>query len=145
MPEGASRLPDLGAGTGKLTRQLCDAGSDVVAVEPPSFDLATADGRTIARILASNDAVESGRIAERVSRAARQRAEDGDPALEALTDITLTPTTGKDGGQGEDAMIRRAVLADEHAWRLACGISSSLSPCLSADGARIGPRTTFPG
>jgi DNA invertase Pin-like site-specific DNA recombinase len=43
----------------------------------PSFDLNTADGRNIARILAANDAAESERIAERVSRAARQRAEDG--------------------------------------------------------------------
>ena len=43
----------------------------------PSFDLNTADGRNIARILAANDAAESERIAERVSRAVRQRAEDG--------------------------------------------------------------------
>jgi DNA invertase Pin-like site-specific DNA recombinase len=43
----------------------------------PSFDLNTADGRNIARILAANDAAESERIAERVSRAARQRAESG--------------------------------------------------------------------
>jgi SAM-dependent methyltransferase len=31
---GARRVLDLGAGTGKLTRQLCDRGLDVVAVEP---------------------------------------------------------------------------------------------------------------
>lgn len=43
----------------------------------PSFDLNTADGRNIARILAANDAAESERIAERVARAARQRAEQG--------------------------------------------------------------------
>jgi SAM-dependent methyltransferase len=34
LPAGASRVLDLGAGTGKLTRQLCDRGLDVVAVEP---------------------------------------------------------------------------------------------------------------
>jgi SAM-dependent methyltransferase len=34
VPEGASRVLDLGAGTGKLTRQLREAGLDVVAVEP---------------------------------------------------------------------------------------------------------------
>jgi SAM-dependent methyltransferase len=34
LPEGVSRVLDLGAGTGKLTRQLRGRGLDVVAVEP---------------------------------------------------------------------------------------------------------------
>jgi SAM-dependent methyltransferase len=34
LPSGAARVLDLGAGTGKLTRQLRDRGLDVVAVEP---------------------------------------------------------------------------------------------------------------
>jgi SAM-dependent methyltransferase len=34
LPQGASRVLDLGAGTGKLTRQLRDRGLDVAAVEP---------------------------------------------------------------------------------------------------------------
>lgn len=44
----------------------------------PSFDLNTADGRNVARILASNDAAESERIGERVQRRAKQRAEAGE-------------------------------------------------------------------
>jgi site-specific DNA recombinase len=43
----------------------------------PSFDLNTADGRNVARILAANDAAESERIGERVAREARQRAANG--------------------------------------------------------------------
>jgi SAM-dependent methyltransferase len=34
VPAGARRVLDLGAGTGKLTRPLCEGGWDVVAVEP---------------------------------------------------------------------------------------------------------------
>lgn len=40
LPVGARRVLDLGAGTGKLTRQLVDRGLDVVAVEPSSPMLA---------------------------------------------------------------------------------------------------------
>jgi SAM-dependent methyltransferase len=36
LPPGAARVLDLGAGTGKLTRQLCRRGLGVVAVEPSS-------------------------------------------------------------------------------------------------------------
>src|ERR1022692_5320380 len=34
LPPGARRVLDLGAGTGKLTRQLRDRGLEVIAVEP---------------------------------------------------------------------------------------------------------------
>lgn len=34
LPPGARRVLDLGAGTGKLTRQLAERGLDVMAVEP---------------------------------------------------------------------------------------------------------------
>ena len=46
-------------------------------VRSPSFDLNTAAGRRVARILAANDAGEAEDIAERVTRAAEQRARDG--------------------------------------------------------------------
>lgn len=42
-------------------------------------NMATADGRMVARIKASVDAAEAERVGERVSRAARQRAENGLP------------------------------------------------------------------
>lgn len=48
-------------------------------IRSPSFDLNTADGRQVARMLAATDAAESERIGERVSRAIRQRAERGLP------------------------------------------------------------------
>jgi DNA invertase Pin-like site-specific DNA recombinase len=46
-------------------------------VSSPSFDLNTAAGRRVARILAANDAGESEDIAERVSRARLQQAQQG--------------------------------------------------------------------
>ncbi len=48
-------------------------------IRSPSFDLNTADGRMIARMLAAADAAEAERTGERVAREARQRAEDGRP------------------------------------------------------------------
>jgi site-specific DNA recombinase len=46
-------------------------------VASPSFDLNTAAGRRVARILAANDAGEAEDIGERVARAAAQRAANG--------------------------------------------------------------------
>jgi SAM-dependent methyltransferase len=40
LPAGARRVLDLGAGTGKLTRQLADRGLDVTAVDPSDGMLA---------------------------------------------------------------------------------------------------------
>lgn len=47
-------------------------------VQSPSFDLNTADGRQIARMLAAADAAEAERTAERVTREVRARAEKGE-------------------------------------------------------------------
>lgn len=47
-------------------------------VRSPSFDLNTADGRQIARMLAAGDAAEAERTAERVARSVLQRAERGE-------------------------------------------------------------------
>lgn len=46
-------------------------------VRSPDFDLNTADGKQIARMLAANDAAEAERNGERVSRKRRQRVEQG--------------------------------------------------------------------
>lgn len=64
----------------ELERQIQLAekcGVRFIYVRSPSFDLNTADGRQIARILAAADAAESERIGERVARQVRQRAESG--------------------------------------------------------------------
>src|SRR5262249_15826943 len=47
-------------------------------VRSPSFDLNTADGRRIARMLAANDAGEAEATAERVARAKLQKAQLGE-------------------------------------------------------------------
>lgn len=47
-------------------------------IRSPSFDLNTANGRMIARVLAAKDANETEEMAERVSRAALQRAQRGE-------------------------------------------------------------------
>jgi site-specific DNA recombinase len=52
-------------------------GITFVYDKSPRFDLNTADGRAAARTVAAWDAAEAERIAERVKRAARQRAEKG--------------------------------------------------------------------
>ena len=54
-----------------------ECGTRFVYVRSPSFDLNSADGRQVARMLAASDAAEAERTGERVSRAARQRAEEG--------------------------------------------------------------------
>ena len=54
-----------------------ECGTRFAYVRSPSFDLNTADGRQVARMLAASDAAEAERTGERVARAARQRAESG--------------------------------------------------------------------
>jgi site-specific DNA recombinase len=82
----AGRFEVIGAATqGRLTRRprefedLIDLamqyGTEFVYDRSPSFNLNTADGRQIARMMAAADAAEAERISERVARAVRQRAE----------------------------------------------------------------------
>ena len=71
----------------RLTRRLRElediirlhegTGVLLMTVVSGNDDLSTADGRMVARIKASVDSAEAERIGERVSRAARQRAEHG--------------------------------------------------------------------
>lgn len=73
--------------TGRLTRRprefedlidlAVDHGIEFMYIRSPEFDLKTAQGRRIARMLAAQDAGEAEEMAERVARAARQRAEMG--------------------------------------------------------------------
>lgn len=53
-------------------------GIEFVYIRSPEFDLSTAQGREIARIMAARDAGQAEQTAELVQRAARQRAERGD-------------------------------------------------------------------
>lgn len=79
----------LAATSGRLTRRPREFEDLIELAEQhgvrfeylssPSFNLNTADGRMIARMLAAADAAESERIGERVEREARQRAEQGRP------------------------------------------------------------------
>jgi DNA invertase Pin-like site-specific DNA recombinase len=79
----------LAATSGRLTRQPREFedlielstrhGVEFRYVSSPSFDLSTADGQQVARMLAAADAAEAKRISERVRRALRQKAERGEP------------------------------------------------------------------
>lgn len=62
----------------ELIRLHEQTGVRYLTVVSGEDNLATADGRMVARIKASIDAAEAERIAERVSRAALQRAEKGE-------------------------------------------------------------------
>lgn len=66
-------------------------------VKSPAFDLTTADGQTIARILAAQDAGEAERAAERIKRASDERVRTGEfnggpPAYGVASDgVNLIP------------------------------------------------------
>jgi site-specific DNA recombinase len=71
----------------RLTRRLMELEQQIILAEQygikfryvksPSFDLNTADGRMVARMLAAADAAEAERIGERVSRARVEQAKAG--------------------------------------------------------------------
>jgi site-specific DNA recombinase len=96
-PVYEAMLADLRAGkadvlvaysTSRLTRRPLDyerlialvseTGLQIFTVVSGDVDLATADGRAIARVLSAMDAVEAERMGERIARAALQRAEKGE-------------------------------------------------------------------
>jgi site-specific DNA recombinase len=96
-PVYEAMLADLRAGTAevlvaystsRLTRRPLDyerlialvreTGLQIFTVVSGDVDLATADGRAIARVLSAMDAVEAERTGERIARAALQRAEKGE-------------------------------------------------------------------
>jgi len=61
-----------------LIRLAEQHGTRFQFVRSPSFDLNTADGRNVARILAANDAAESERISERVARKLQEKRSNGE-------------------------------------------------------------------
>lgn len=97
-------------------------GAVVRTVASGSADLSTADGRAVARTLAAWDAAEAERIAERVSRASRQRAEQGEyhggPVPPFGYRRTAHPVTGKTVLEVDE---ERAPLVREAASRLLAG------------------------
>lgn len=54
-------------------------GTRIEYVNSPSYDLNTADGRQVARMLAAGDAAEAERIGERTRRKLQQNAKEGKP------------------------------------------------------------------
>ncbi len=52
-------------------------GTRLIAINGPTYDYTTADGRMMADLIGAIDAGEAERTAERVTRAAQQRAEEG--------------------------------------------------------------------
>ena len=76
-------------------------------VRSPSFDLNTANGRMVARILAAADANESEEMAERVARKHRQLAEDGKEKGGGSRPFGYE-TSRKEIRESEAALIREA-------------------------------------
>ncbi len=62
----------------RLIALVSETGLQIFTVVSGDVDLATADGRAIARVLSAMDAVEAERMGERIARAALQRAEKGE-------------------------------------------------------------------
>jgi site-specific DNA recombinase len=62
----------------RLIALVSETGLQIFTVVSGDVNLATADGRAIARVLSAMDAVEAERMGERIARAALQRAENGE-------------------------------------------------------------------
>jgi site-specific DNA recombinase len=106
----------------RLIRLTQDRGVRIATVVSGAVDLATADGRVIARVLAALDAAEAERIGERISRACRQRAELGEwhGGPRAPFGYRLAPSAGK---QVLVVVPEAAALVREAAARVLAGDS----------------------
>lgn len=73
-----SRLTRRSSDYERLIALVSETGLQILTVVSGDVDLATADGRAVARVLSAMDAVEAERMGERLARAALQRAEKGE-------------------------------------------------------------------
>jgi DNA invertase Pin-like site-specific DNA recombinase len=117
-----SRLTRRPLGYERLIALVSETGLQIFTVVSGDVELATADGRAIARVLSAMDAVEAERMGERISRAALQRAEKGEWHGGAKPPWGYAFATG----QGKRRLVNveeRAVMVREAATRVLAGES----------------------
>ncbi|HEX5120347.1 MAG TPA: recombinase family protein [Pseudonocardiaceae bacterium] len=119
----------------ELERQIRLAeqhGIQFAYIRSPSFDLGTADGRMIARMLAANDAAEAERTGERIARKQQQKAEAGEfhggirPFGFLADGVTHHDAEAREIATGIDAVLAGTSLRAQVADLTARGITSTL-------------------